>query len=119
MGVPSKSQPQVGQKVHSYGHDFRWTPLHKNAEELNALVYTYDKLATDALDRLNEITPSGPNPHGRDWFKLVQDHASEGGVIGELWDQLNTVPDWVDWEQIERGQKVLWRYIAPSLVAVS
>lgn len=101
MGVPTLHQPPTkpksGQKVTSYGHTFTWTPLHKNADELNAMVYTYDKLCTDAIDRLQEIAPpSKENHHAqRDLFKLVKDNASGGGPIGELWDQVNTVPEWV------------------------
>jgi hypothetical protein len=125
MGVapqynPPKN-PQPGQKVSSYGHTFTWTELHKNAEELNAMVYTYDKVGTDAVDRLQVIAPpSKENHHAqRDLFKLVKENAAEGGAVGKLWAEVNTVPEWVDWDQIDRGQKVFWRYVGPTLVAVS
>lgn len=118
MGVPSET-PQLGQKVHCYGHDFKWTSLHKSAAELDRMVFTYDKLATDTVDYLQEHAPPAKDQHGRDLFKLLKEQAKDGGVAGELWDQINTVPDWVDWEQIDRGQKVFWRYVGPALVAVS
>lgn len=37
----------------------------------------------------------------------------------ELWDQLNTVPDWVDWEQLERGQDVFYRYGGANLTGLA
>ena len=120
MGVSTPYQPptnpKVGDKVTSWGHTYTWTPLHKNASQLDAMVYEYDKLCTDAIDRLLEIAPPTKDSHHaqRDLFKLVKDNASEGGPIGELWEQVNTVPDWVDWDQIDRGQKVFWRYIGPT-----
>ncbi|KIV99040.1 uncharacterized protein PV09_09215 [Verruconis gallopava] len=113
-----KTKPKLGQKFHCYGISFKWTSLHKSAEELNKLVFTYDKLATDTVNYLQENATSNKDVHGRDLFKLLKDEAEDGGVVGQLWDQVNTVPEWVDWQQIERGQKVFWRYVGPALVAL-
>jgi hypothetical protein len=55
----------------------------------------------------------------RDLYELLKDNASEGGALGELWEQVNTVPEWVDWDQIQRGQDVFYRYAGPALTAVS
>jgi hypothetical protein len=55
----------------------------------------------------------------RDLYELLRDNASEGGALGELWDQVNNIPDWVDWDQIARGQDVFYRYGGPALTAVS
>ncbi|EPE30649.1 hypothetical protein GLAREA_03616 [Glarea lozoyensis ATCC 20868] len=55
----------------------------------------------------------------RDLYELLKDNASEGGALGELWDQVNTVPDWVDWDQISRGQDVFYRYGGPALTALA
>lgn len=54
----------------------------------------------------------------RDLYKLLEENAGEGGVLGELWDQVNTIPDWVDWDQIQRGQDVFYRYGIANLSAV-
>lgn len=67
---------------------------------------------------------SGPDEksnHGprRDLFALLREHAGSDDKLGELWSQVNTVPDWVDWDQIERGQQVFYRYGGPAVVAVS
>jgi len=64
--------------------------------------FTYDKLADECLERLNEISP--PNSRRRpgdaptrDLYALLRDNASQDEKLGELWRQLNTIPDWGDW----------------------
>ena len=37
----------------------------------------------------------------------------------KLWDQVNTVPDWVDWEQIQRGQDTFYRYGAAAITGLA
>lgn len=54
----------------------------------------------------------------RDLYAMLRDHADEDEVLGRLWEQANSVPEWVDWEQIERGQKVFMRYAGPAIFAV-
>ncbi|KAI0137265.1 tat pathway signal sequence [Xylariales sp. AK1849] len=117
-----------------YGYKFYWGPLHQSSEELRHLIYTYDTVASEALDRLDEIVPpvfvgSRKNTEGtgepkeqtkhRDLYKLVQEHATTDEKVGKLWDEVNTLPEWVDWEQLERGQKVFWRYGGPALTALT
>jgi hypothetical protein len=36
----------------------------------------------------------------RDLYALLRDHASDDEKLGELWNEVNTVPHWVDWDQI-------------------
>jgi hypothetical protein len=55
----------------------------------------------------------------RDLYELLKENAAEGGALEELWDQVNTIPEWVDWEQIQRGQDVFYRYGGAALTAVS
>lgn len=45
-----------------------------------------------------------------DLVSQLRDNAATDTVLGELWDQVNAVPDWVDWPQIARGQDVFYRY---------
>lgn len=73
--------------------------------------------------RLNEIAPevSPPDAKGkpaRDLYALLEDHADEDPKLKLLWAQVNTVPEWVDWEQIKRGQEVFYRYGLPILNVV-
>ena len=99
--------------------------------------FSYDVLGEEALDRLNKISPpprsalprnsnkyaeakpasdSGKQAEDpdftpkRDLYILLRDHAHHDETLGKLWREVNTVPTWVDWEQIARGQEVFYRY---------
>lgn len=111
-----------------WGHKFNWTTDHKIAPEIAPLLYSYDKLATEALDRLDDISPpkskSWKCPHGagegqRDLYALLQKHAGDDEVLGKLWKEASTVPEWVDWDQIERGQRVVYQFSGQILLGVS
>lgn len=116
-----------------WGYKFEATDLHQSADQLRPLMFTYDKLADDCLERLNEISPPKKVPRPvvaqnekpaskspkRDLYALLEKHHGEDPKLGELWTQINTVPDWVDWEQIKRGQDVFYRYGMSMLNAVS
>lgn len=123
-------------EIERYAFKFRWTSLHQTAEELEPLRHTYDVVGGDALDRIMEINPLPetallprkdiqssyePKEKGnqRDFFSLVKVHAKDDEKIHRLWQEVNTVPSWVDKAQIERGQKVFWRYGGPAVTAVS
>lgn len=129
-----------------WGHKFNWTPLHLSPEQLHPLKFTYDVLADECLNRLDAISPpSHPgtiprnservggccggkteNEKGnekksakRDLYALLKDNADKDEKLAELWREVTTVPEWVDWEQIERGQEIFYRYGGPALTAVS
>lgn len=93
-------------------------------------MFTYDRLADECLQRLNEISPiprgdttqtegSTSKPAKRDLYVLLEKHRDDDPKIKEFWDEINTVPDWVDWEQIQRGQDVFYRYGMAVLNVVS
>jgi hypothetical protein len=101
-----------------WGYTFQLTDAHLTAEASRPLKFSYDKLGEECLDVLNEIDPPAQpgNIHAkdeqqpsdkprtakpkRDLFKLLEKHAGDHPKLQELWDQLNTVPDWVDWDQV-------------------
>ncbi|KAM0404951.1 hypothetical protein ACHAQC_000013 [Fusarium culmorum] len=102
-----------------WGHKFNWTHNHQTGSEINHLLYSYDKLATDALDRLDYFSPPSSQgwkcPHGsgpgqRDLYELLKKYANSDEILGQLWKEASTVPEWVDWEQIERGQQVVYQF---------
>ncbi|KPM40392.1 hypothetical protein AK830_g6189 [Neonectria ditissima] len=110
-----------------WGHKFHWTANHKTESEISHLLYSYDKLATDALDRLDVLSPpkskSWKCPHGsgegqRDLYALVHEHAATDELLGQLRDEISTVPDWVDWEQIERGQRIVYQFSGQILLGL-
>lgn len=120
------------------------TDEHLTLEQMNPAKQTWDYLGERALNRLNEISPppppsrslpkksegkepfpddekqpaSGVKPK-RDLYALLRDHAGEDKVLQQLWQQVNTVPDWVDWNQIARGQDVFYRYGGPVLTGLA
>lgn len=125
-----------------WGERFYWTPKHHKPKDLQKLIHKYDVVASEALERLDEIVPppyahkpaqvnveeknieGGLKPDGekkerRDLYELMAKYADKDEKIGRLWTEIHTVPEWVSWEQIERGQKVFWRYGGPSLTTVS
>lgn len=121
---------------YTWGHTFQWTPEHLTTEELHPLKYSYDVLAEECLNRLDELSPpasaalprnqsrlpekdNGKSTPKRDLYKLLEEHSSTDEKLGELWKEVNTIPEWVDWKQIERGQEVFYRYGGPALTAVS
>jgi hypothetical protein len=107
---------------------------------------SYDVLAEECLDRLNVISPpqQGVLPRNnndrhalssvpgtdkekkeplpvpkRDLYALLEEHHNSDPKLDELWREVNTIPDWVDWEQIARGQDVFYRYGGPALTGLT
>ncbi|KAK4175641.1 hypothetical protein QBC36DRAFT_21309 [Triangularia setosa] len=58
---------EPGRRVNAWDYEFEWTSEHYTPEQLKPLIYTYDELASKALDRLDEIAAksrsSKPSPH--------------------------------------------------------
>ncbi|KAJ5038084.1 uncharacterized protein L3040_006955 [Drepanopeziza brunnea f. sp. 'multigermtubi'] len=121
---------------HVWGYTFQWTPQHMSPEEMHPMKFSYDVLGEECLNRLDEISPpinkdlprnqsrASPKANAepvpkRDLYALLRDHASEDPKLGQLWDEVNTVPDWVDWDQIIRGQDVFYRYGGVALTALA
>ena len=121
---------------HIWGYTFQWSPLHMTPEEMHPLKFTYDKVAEDALNALDRISPPATGelprnqsrvptkanaapPPKRDLYALLRDHHAEDPALAALWEEVNTIPDWVDWDQIARGQDVFYRYGGVALTAVS
>lgn len=123
-----------------WGYTFQWTVQHLSDEERHRLKFTYDTLADECLDRLDKISPppsaglprnternipigkegaASPSPPKRDLYLLLRQHAAEDQKLGQLWEELHTIPPWVDWQQIERGQEVFYRYGSAALTGLA
>ncbi|KAI0025144.1 hypothetical protein F4780DRAFT_415198 [Xylariomycetidae sp. FL0641] len=128
---------EYGWREH-WGMKINWTPEHLKPRNLEPLIHTYDTIASEAVERLDQIAPppyaASPPKNGniegaikpdgekkprRDLYELMQEHAAADDKIGKLWNELNTIPDWVDWQQIERGQKVFFRYGGPAITTLT
>lgn len=116
---------KVGTVVGTHGYKFQWTDLHPSINDVQKMLHTYDKLANDVLDRLDELSPPTDQPpkgcpmHSRDMYSLVKQYADSDKTVGKLWEQVTEVPDWVDWEQIRRGQKLVYQYHTQIQLSVS
>lgn len=131
---------------HTYGYTFQWTPAHLSKEQLEPLKFSYDVAGEEALNILDEISPppnnalprnqdrtaqsAAPSAENaekkepdfkpkRDLYALLKDHHMENPSLEKLWTQVNTIPEWVDWDQIARGQDVFYRYGEAALTSVS
>lgn len=111
-----------------WGHTFKWTSQHASVDQIQSMLHTYDSIANNALDRIDEISPPGfegwkcPSSIGkgqRDVYSVLQNHAKDDKVLEEFWNLITTVPDWVDWDQIGRGQKVAYQYFGQIALGVS
>ncbi|KAL1855792.1 hypothetical protein Daus18300_010967 [Diaporthe australafricana] len=128
---------------HTWGYTYEWTLEHQTKEQMRPLTFSYDVLGADCLDRLDAISPprsSRPGPKTsvdgsatkepsqgddkevtprRDLYALLEQHHASDPQLDELWTQIHTVPSWVDWDQIKRGQDVFYRYGGPSIVSLT
>lgn len=88
------------------------------------MLHTYDKVANDALDRIDVLSPPSDKAPGgcpmqkRDMYALLEQYSESDQTIGRLWNQVTYVPDWVDWEQIRRGQKFVYQYYVQIQLSV-
>ena len=72
---------------------------------------------TTHMSNLHDETPTQPGSK-RDLYVLLRENAANNQVLGALWKEVNTVPVWVDWPQISRGQEVFYRYGGPALTGL-
>lgn len=136
-GFFQKEEPEV---LNSYGYTFRLTKHHMTPAQLDPLKHKYDVVGSEASEILDAMYPPPPPragwynqnskktnnnggsgdtnsaPTGRDTYALLRDNAAADPKLQRLWDEVNAVPEWVDWEQIRRGQDVFYRYV-PAAVA--
>ncbi|RFU29389.1 hypothetical protein B7463_g6968, partial [Scytalidium lignicola] len=119
----------------AWGYNFQWTPRHMTSEQMHPLKFSYDILADKCLDELDIISPvsngellrNHPRSHAseantsskRDLYVLLQENSSQYENLGELWEEVNTIPEWVDWHQVARGQEIFYRYGGAALAALA
>jgi hypothetical protein len=130
-----------------WGYRFELTDGHLTPEQCEPLKHSYDVLGERVLNRLNEISPppqrdlprntskftvpEKPSEHPeekekeptkpppRDLYAILRENREGDALLQEFWDEVNTVPDWVDWAQIERGQDVFYRYGGANLTGLA
>lgn len=109
-------------EYHYWDYFFHWTEQHIPGSDFKPWIRKCDTLADECnviLDEKDSIASSdNRNAFKKDRYALLREHHESDAKLEELWTQAYTVPEWVDWDQIERGQKVFWRYVTPIRVAV-
>lgn len=105
--------PKPGELVGKFGQDFVWSPLHWLPSELEP----WRQRADDDVDALlNQLQP-GP---AVDVVKLAceaasavppavsetKERAKQRAALAAWHARMSDVPEWVDWEQLQRGQEV-------------
>lgn len=78
---------------------------------METLKWEYDVVATEVFRRLQSLG----DDHGDSYSRLERFHASDPD-LEQFWQAIRTVPAWVDWEQLQRGQAVCKRYAVPMLI---
>ncbi|KAK3397058.1 hypothetical protein B0T20DRAFT_248268 [Sordaria brevicollis] len=123
-----------------WGYTFDWTPSHLTASDLHPLTLSYDKLTDDCLDEFDRLgltssfraktSSSNSNPqngsqcplHQTDFYTLLSTNSSSPSpspVLSRLWDQITTIPPWVSYPQLARGQTVFYRYAGPAITSLT
>ncbi|KAH7311411.1 hypothetical protein B0I35DRAFT_452676 [Stachybotrys elegans] len=114
---------KIGGNSYKYaGHRFAWTSLHLSKEDTSHFSQEYDELGSKAAARLQEISRSKSRKdttevnHSDDMYSLLKDHYQEDKILTEFWGEVHTVPEWVDWEQLKRGQEFFYRYAVANIM---
>jgi hypothetical protein len=106
-----KIVPTLGDFINHYGLTFYWTKEHRTSAELEPLRYVGDVLADDALSAMKLGPSDDPLTH-------LTPIAKKLPPVFKLYEQVTTVPSWVDWERVNRGQQVFVRYAGGSGMAL-
>jgi hypothetical protein len=73
---------------------------------------------TAKLNISDTNSPKTPRPK-RDLYVLLRNSHTTHPTLQRLWDETTTIPPWVDWDQIARGQDVFYRYGAATLTGLA
>ena len=55
----------------------------------------------------------------RDLYTVLEANHASHPKLDQLWTELHTIPDWVSWPQIARGQDVFYRYGGANLTGLA
>ena len=129
----------------AWGYSFEVDPrYHLPITELEPLKYSYDVLGERVLETLDAMSasPIGSDLSGppsikqngmsaetgststlsrpkEDLFLLLKENATKDPVLLQFWAEIHTVPSWIDWGQLARGQDVFYRYGGAALTGLA
>ncbi|KAG4431768.1 hypothetical protein IFR05_012744 [Cadophora sp. M221] len=102
-----------------WGYSFEWTDKHLPADEVAALRSHVDELGSAAFEKLQALAGGKEKgcPIRPELYTILRDHHQEDETLEAFWQELHSVPDWVDWNQIERAQRFFARYALANSTA--
>lgn len=74
-----------------------------------------DVVLTALQRRSDSACHSFSPPRQGDLLEELREGSQTDPVLHQFWSNRRKVPDWVDWAQLERGQRVFHRYILASI----
>lgn len=113
--MKSPSRPGGTPPTSAY-YAFKLNGNHLSREDVDTLKQQCDRVGSAALSKLQELSKDSPTGTRLDLYAVLEEHHEKYRALSELWDEAYHVPHWVDWAQLERGQKVFWRYGFANLV---
>ncbi|KAI9664375.1 MAG: hypothetical protein M1831_002308 [Alyxoria varia] len=142
MALPNPFRRHTSATRQCWDYTFDITPVHPTEETFEPLKQKYDSLAEQCLSRLDEVSPPPRNgllprqnseipaakekeqiSSKRDLYALLKKHGSSSSEpnspLSKLWLEVTTIPPWVDWAQIQRGQDVFYRYGGAALTGLA
>ncbi|KAF9935769.1 hypothetical protein BGZ67_002974, partial [Mortierella alpina] len=96
---------EPGQRIKHWSGEILWTKNHLPASRLEPLRGLGDPLADDALAAL-EIKRGEDALEALLAYTAQPSDEQKSSAPQQLLTQVMTVPDWVDWDRIQRGQQV-------------
>ncbi|KAJ6151548.1 hypothetical protein N7470_007145 [Penicillium chermesinum] len=118
----SKIDPSPGTHIEKWGYSFTWTEQHLTHIQTDPLQQEFDVLADQALEKLQALkaltasqSETGRPPES-DLYEILKANHQQDDVLHRFWDQVHVVPDWVDWQQLERAQAHFPRYALPHMI---
>lgn len=144
MSWPNRFRRTDANTRDAFGYVFQLTERHLAPDQMDFMKQSYDLLGEKALERLDIISPpphsalprnsirdkaklatnshatsEQPSEGKRDLYVLLRQNSFNDEALGHLWAQVNTVPSWVCWDQIARGQDCFYRYGGPVLTGLA
>ena len=98
---------EPGERFQYWDYDIMWTKNHLPASRLEPLRSLGDPLADDALAAL-DVKPGEDALEALLAYTSQPTHEQRSSAPQQLLTQVMAVPDWVDWDRVQRGQQVYW-----------
>lgn len=109
-----------------WGYSFRLTDDHLSDDEVQSLRAHYDELGSAVLEKLQAVVACEKAESGHsnptvktDMYMVLEKHHDEDETLSKFWKEAQSIPDWVDLAQIERGQKFFARYAMANCMGLA